>query len=289
MIHITKKLCGISKKTLILSKVRTLFINCNIFANIISQGYQPASSHNHQFIRYYINSALCCYEIYISTGSPSLNKLYGNIRYIINKLIADNNICYSDKIKLSTEEEVSTGNPCFIKPNNTFLISPSIDVTYIYMFLCNIVELYMNCERIRYCPRFKQHNITYGFYVDEQVPYFLYLIYFLKILVKILVKLCAISTSLNHIIDTMSNISFLDLYTYAYKLADIMELIIIIHTDILYIKAELYCHKNTVLAKDLDVFICINCNCFFGNLLITINIFVINFYTLMQNNNYYVR
>ena len=299
MIHITKVFYKLSKNILTLSKVRlvstkyklriNIYILSVIFAISIPQEYQLLSSHNYQFSWYYINLNLCHHEMYISilyTVSPSLNKPYKYINNIIINFTTDNNNCYSDIIKLLTVEETYTGNPCFIKPNIDFIISPSIDVPYIDLFLCYITNFYIISDRVRYCTRFKQQNITYGCYFDSHVPYHLYLISFLNLLVK----LCAIITSLNHILDIIFIIPFLCLYTYNFQLPDIMYLIIIISAQNLYINAESQCHINSVLTKGLQIFKCIHCihcNCICGNLLLINN--VVNCFNLIQDNNNFPR
>ena len=226
--------------------------------------------------------------MYISilyTDSPSLNKPYKYIKNIINNFAADNNNCYSNIIKLLTVEAY-TGNPCFIKPNIDFIISPSIDVPYIDLFLCNNTNLYIISERVRYCTIFKQQNITCDCYSDSHVPYHLYLISFLNLLVI----LCAIITSLNHTLDIIFIVPFLCLHTYHFQLADIMYLIIIISFQIIYINAESQSHISSVLIKELQVFKCIHCihcNGICGNLLITNN--VVNCFNLIQSNNNFPR
>ena len=299
MIHIAKAFDKISSKTLNLSKFGLVFSNFKLcinkcilsvtFAAIISQEHKMLSSHIYQFTKYYINSKSCYYEICIfilHTASPSLNKPYKNIKILINNFTADNNDSYSDIIKLLTEIEAHTGNPHFIKTNIDLAISPSIDVPYIDMFLCNIIELYINCDRVTCCPIFKQQNITCDCYSDSQVPYHLYLISFLNLLVI----LCAIITSLNHTLDIIFIVPFLCLHTYHFQLADIMYLIIIISFQIIYINAESQSHISSVLIKELQVFKCIHCihcNGICGNLLITNN--VVNCFNLIQSNNNFPR
>ena len=140
----------------------------------------------------------------------------------------------------------------------------------------------MNCDRVTYYPIFKLQNITYGFYIDSQVPYPLSLIYILYYLVK----LCAFITSLNHVLDIMIIISLLYLFANIFKLADIMYLTIIISAQNLYIYIELQLHISSVLTKELYIFKCtyyIHCNGVSGNLLITNN--VVNHLNLIQNNH----
>ena len=259
-IHITKAFYKISRKTLILSKVHLVLINYKLciilcilsvtFAAIYSQEYQMLSSHN-QFTRYFITCKPCYYEIYISilcTVKTSLN-----------------NNCYLDITILLTEKDAYTGNPCFIKPTIVFIISFSIDVPYIDMFLCNITDLYMNCNRITY----------YIILIIQNVPYFLSLIY----ISSGIVKLCAFITSLNHVLDIMSImffISFLYLFTYIFKLADIMYLLIIQISSVL--KKEPYIFKS---------FYHIHFKGISGSLLITNN--VVNYFNLIQNSHYFPR
>ena len=207
------------------------------FAAIYSQEHQILSSHN-QFTMHYFDCKLFYYGIYI--------------------------------IYLLTEKETYTGNPCFIKPNIAFIISLYIDVPYIDMSLYNITDCYLNCDRVKYYPIFKQQNITFGFYLDSQVPYFLSLIYILFCLVK----LCANITSLIHVLDIMSFmfiISLLYLITYNFKVAGFMYLTIIISAQNLYIYNELQFHISSVLTNELYIFkcaCCIHCNGISGNLLI---------------------
>ena len=295
MIHITKVFYKLSKKTLALFKVCLISTNYKlsiiiyilsvIFATSIPREYQLLSSHNCQFSRYYINFKLCHYEMYIRilyTVSPSLNKLHKFIKNIINNFTADNNNYYSDIIKLLTVEEAYTGSPRFIKPNIDFIISPSIDVPYIdlFLFLCNITNVYIISDRVRYCTRIKQQYITYGCYFDSHVPY----------LLNVLVKLCAIITSLNHILDIIFIITILCLFMHNFQLADIMYLIIIISAQNLYINAESQCHIKSLLTKELHVvkcIHCIHCNGICGNLPITKN--VVNCFNSKQNNNHFLR
>ena len=298
MIHIAKAFYKISRKSLNLSIVHLVFTNYKLciikcilsvtFTAIILQEHQKLSSHNYQFTRYYINSKSCYYEIYICvlyTVSPSLNKPYGIIKMLINNLTAYINNSYSDIIKLLTEIEAYTGNPCFIKPNIALVISPSIDVPYIDMFLWNIIELYINCDRVAYHLIFKHEIITYVYYFDSQVPYLLSLIFILFIIVK----LCAIITSLIHILDIifiMFIVSLLYLYINIFKMASIMYLIIIISAQNLYINAELQYQINSVLTKELYIIKCIHCihcNGINGNLRITNN--VINQLLFFNCNN----
>ena len=187
MIQLTKKLCRIPKNLLILFKVRSMFINYNLCINIshksvifnmkliilrlnsiytvikyfsVTQGHQQASSHNQQF-RKYTNSTLYCFEFYINTDSPRFNKLFGYTICIIKKIIDNNRSCYLEIINYTSDKYAYTAKPHFIKQINTVIKSPLNDVTYIYKFLCNIVELYMKCVRIIYCAIFTYENITY--------------------------------------------------------------------------------------------------------------------------------
>ena len=137
----------------------------------------------------------------------------------------------------------------------------------------------MNCDRVSNCPIFNQQIITYWFYLDSQVPYILFIIYTLSCLVK----LCAIITSPNHILDIMFFISLLYLYTYTFKLAVIMYLSVV-HAQNIYINMELQYHTNSVLSKEIYIFKCIyfiHCNGIWGNLLITNN--VVNHFNLIKS------
>ena len=286
-VYITKAFYKNSRKTLTLSKVHLVLLNYKLciilcilsvtFAAMNSQEYQMLSSHN-QFTWYFITCKPCYYEIYISilcTVSPSLNKPYKNTKNKINNFTANNNNCYSDIANLLTDKDAYTGKPCFMKPNIVFIISFSINVPYIDMFLCNITYLYMNCNRITYYIILIIQNVTYGFYINSQVPYFLSLIYILSGLVK----LCAFITSLNHVLDIMSImffISLLYLFTYIFKLADIMYLSII--------------HISSVLTKELYIFKSfyhIHFKGISGSLLINNN--VVNYLNLIQNNHHFPR
>ena len=143
------------------------------------------------------------------------------------------------------------------------------------MFLCNITDLLINCNRITYYIILIIQNVTYGFYINSQVSYFLSVIYILSGLVK----LCAFITSLNHVLDIMSImffISFLYLFTYIFKLADIMYLLIIQISSVL--KKELYIFKS---------FYHIHFKGISGSLLITNN--VVNYFNLIQNNHHFPR
>ena len=290
------------------------------FTPINSQEHQMLSSHNYKFTRYYTNCKLCYCEIYISilcTVSPSLNKPHKNSKNEINNFTAV--ICPSMNVPgidmfiynitdLYITYDRVTYCPIFEQQNInydfyfdslvpyllsliyilsclvklcaiiTFIICPFMDVPDLDMFLCNITDLYMNCDRVSNCPIFNQQNITYWFYFDSQVPYILFIIYTLFCLVK----LCAIITSPNHILDIMFFISLLCLYTFILKLAVIMYLIIV-PAQTIYINTELQYHTNSVLTKEIYIFKCIyfiHCHGIWGNLLITNN--VVNHFNLIK-------
>ena len=194
------------------------------------------------------------------------------IRYYINFIM-----CYRNY-------HSGTGSPCISKHiRSTICTIIKIIICIMYLFH------FMNCDRVTYYPIFKQQNITFGFYLDSQVPYFLSLIYILYCLVK----LCANITSLIHVLDIMYFmfiISLLYLITYNFKVVGIMYLTIIISAQNLYIYNKLQFHISSVLTNELYIFkctCCIHCNGISRNLLI--NNWVVNHFILIQNTNHFPR